>query len=79
MKPPIYSEASQLYAIAHEALYVTKDLREALLLYEGIMSKWSAAPENDQARAQIANIFNRVVPKPVIAATQLKLALDHLG
>jgi hypothetical protein len=58
--------------------YETKDLREALELYGGVLASCPNAPEAEYSRAQIRNIVDAVVPKPLILETLLQLAITRL-
>ena len=57
------TEASQKYAAAYAAHYETKDLREALELYRGIVAAHPDTQEAGYSRSQIQNIVNEVVPE----------------
>jgi hypothetical protein len=72
-----YTEAGQRYAAAHAAHYRTKDMREALELYKGVMAAHPDTREAGYSRTQIQNIVNTVVPKHELFDAHLDLALAH--
>jgi hypothetical protein len=69
--------AGRQYATAYEAHYTTKNLHEALELYNGIMTEYPNTKEAEYSRSQIQNIVNAVVPKQELCDAQLGLALSH--
>jgi hypothetical protein len=71
-------EAGHQYAAAYAAQYETKNLREALDLYKGIMTAYPTSHEAEYSRAQIQSIVNAVVPKQELFDAQLELALAHV-
>ena len=71
------TEASQQYAAAHAAHYGTKDLREALELYKGIVAAHPDTQEAGYSRSQIQNIVKAVVPSQELFDAQVDLALAH--
>ena len=73
------TEAVQQYAAAHAAHYVTKNLRQALELYKGIIAAHGDSQEAGYSRSQIQNIVNSVVPKQVLFDAQTELALAHIA
>jgi hypothetical protein len=73
------ADVGRQYLAAYAAHYTTKQLLEALELYEGIIRGHPEAPEAGYARAQIQNIVQSVVPKEVLFDAQLELALVHAG
>ena len=72
------TEAGQQYAAAHAAHYTTKNLREALDLYKGIIAAHPDTREAGYSRSQIQNIVNAVVPEQELFDAQVDLALAHL-
>ncbi len=72
-------EAGQQYAAAHAAHYTTKNLREALELYQSIVASYPNSQEAGYSRSQIQNIVNAVVPTQELFATQVDMALAHLA
>jgi hypothetical protein len=66
------------YATAHAMHYKTKDLNEALGLYEGVMAAYPDTPEAEYSRSQIQNIAKSVVPKEELLAAQVAAARGHL-
>ena len=70
--------ASRAYDKAHAAHYATKDLRNALGLYEGVLADYPDKQEADYSRSQMQNIVNGVVPKDDLLAAQVELALARL-
>jgi hypothetical protein len=66
------------YAAAYEAHYTTKDLREALHLYKGIVVEYPDSAEAGYSRAQIQNIAKSVVPEKDLCDAQWDLALSHV-
>jgi hypothetical protein len=73
------TNANQQYAAAYAAHYETKDLREALELYKGILAAHPDTPEAGYSRSQIQNIIKKVVPEREIFEAQLGLAMAHFG
>lgn len=72
------TEAARQYAAAHRRHYETKDLREALELYEGIMVGHPDTQEAGYSLSQIQNIVNAVVPKQELFDAQVDLASARL-
>ncbi len=70
--------AAQQYATAHRCHYETKDLREALDLYESIVAAHPDAPEAGYSRSQIQNIVRAVVPEQELFDAQVNLASAYL-
>ncbi|MEJ2240223.1 MAG: hypothetical protein P8X82_18185 [Gemmatimonadales bacterium] len=71
------AEAGQQYAAAYAAHYTTKDLREALRLYRGVMAAHPNTQEAGYSQSQIQNIVNAVVPRQELLDAQVDLALAH--
>ena len=71
--------ASRQYTAAHAMHYGTKDLRQAIELYRGVIAAHRDTPEAGYARTQIQNIVNSVVPKQVLLDDQTELALSHIA
>ena len=69
--------AGQQYAAAYAAHYTTKDLREALGLYNSILAAHPDTQEAGFSRSQIQNIANLVVPKKELFDALVNLALAH--
>ncbi|KMY67708.1 hypothetical protein AAU61_07395 [Desulfocarbo indianensis] len=72
------TEVGNQYAAAHAMHYKTKDLDEALGLYEGVMAAYPDSPEAEYSRSQIQNIAKSVVPKEELVAAQVTVAREHL-
>ena len=72
------TEAGQQYAAAHAAHYSTKDLHEALHLYNGVVAAHPNTQEAEYSRTQIQNIVKTVVPKQELLDAQVDLVLVHL-
>jgi hypothetical protein len=77
-KDIVLTEAGQQYAAAYATHYTTKDLREALTLYKGVMAAHPKTKEAEYSRSQIQNIVNAVVPKKELLDAQVDLALAQL-
>ena len=71
--------AGKQYSTAYAAHYTTKDLREALELYRGIVAAHPETPEAGYSRTQIQNIVNSVVPDQELLDAQADLALAHMA
>ena len=77
-KDTVITEAGQQYATACATHYKTKDLREAIKLYQGVMAAHPKTKEAEYSRSQIQNIVNAVVPKQELLDAQVYLALNQL-
>jgi hypothetical protein len=77
-KDTVLTKASQQYAAACATHFKTKDLREALKLYKGVMAAHPKTKEADYSRSQIQNIVNAVIPKQELLDAQVDLALTQL-
>ena len=73
------TEASQQYAAAYAAHYGTKNLREALEFYQGIVAAHPDAQEAGYSRSQIQNIIKEVVPERELLEAQVGMAVAHFG
>ena len=73
------TEASQQYAAAYAAHYETKDLREALELYKGILATLPDTQEAGYARSQILNIVKEVAPERELFEAQVGVAMANFG
>ena len=73
------TEAGQQYAVAHAAHYKTKDLHEALGLYEGVMAAHPDSHEAEYSRTQIQNIAKSVVPKQELLDAEMAMTRAHLA
>jgi hypothetical protein len=73
------TEASRQYAAAHAAHYETKDLREGLELYRGILAAHPDTQEAGYSRSQIQNIIKEVVPERELLEAQVGMAMAHFG
>jgi hypothetical protein len=73
------TEASRQYAAAYAAHYETKDLREALELYRGILAAHPDTQEAGYSRSQIQNIVKKVVPENELFEAQVGMAMAHFG
>ena len=73
------TEASRQYAAAHAAHYETKDLREALELYKGILATHPDSQEAQYSRSQIQNIIKEAVPERELFEAQVGMAMAHFG
>ena len=71
-------QASAKYEKAYAAHYKTKNLEDAITLYQEIIKSHAATPEAGYARAQLLNIVGNVVPPEELLAAQVKLALGRL-
>jgi hypothetical protein len=72
------TEAGKQYAEAYAAHYTTKNLHEALELYNGIVAAHPNTKEAEYSRTQIQNIVQSVVPKQRLLDAQLEMALTCL-
>ena len=72
-------KANQQYAAAHAAHYEAKDLREALLLYKGVLAAHPDTQEAGYARSQIQNIIKEVIPERELLEAQMERAMFHFG
>ncbi len=72
------TKAGQEYAVAHAVQYKAKNLKEALGLYEGVMTAHPDAPEFGYSRSQIQNIAKSVVPQQELLDAELAIARAHL-
>jgi hypothetical protein len=70
-------EASRQYQAAHAAHYVTKDLREAIMLYKAIMTAYPNTEEAGYSRSQIQNIVKATVPEQELLDAQLDCVSAH--
>ena len=73
----ILTEAGQEYAAAYDAHYTTKDMNEALGLYERLIAAHPDTQEAKYSRTQVQNIVNTVVPKQEIMDALVELAVIH--
>jgi hypothetical protein len=73
------AKANQQYAAAHAAHYEAKDLREALLLYKGVLVAHPDTQEAGYARSQIQNIIKEVIPERELLEAQMDRAMVHFG
>jgi hypothetical protein len=69
--------ANRLYAAAYAAHYTERDLPSALRLYKQVMASHPSEPEAENARVQIQNIVNAVVPKQELLDAEMVLAATH--
>jgi hypothetical protein len=69
------TEASRQYAAAYSAHYGTKNLRQALEFYKGIVAAHPDSQEAGYSRSQIQNIVTSVVPKKELLDAGVDLAL----
>lgn len=72
------TKAGQQYAAAYAVHYKTKDLNEALDLYEGVMAAHPDTNEAEYSRTQIQNIAKSLVPKEELLAAEMAMARAHL-
>lgn len=70
--------ARQHYVTAHIAHYITKEMKEALQLYQGVMAEHPGTREAADSRTQIQNIAQSLVPEQELLAAQIKLTLARL-
>jgi hypothetical protein len=70
--------ASRAYDKAHSVHYATKDLHEALELYQGVLAAHPNTQEAGYSRTQMHNIVKGVVPKDDLMTAQVDLALARL-
>jgi hypothetical protein len=71
-------EVGRQYEAAYAAHYETKDLHEALGLYEDVIAAHPDTREAEYSRSQLLNIINSVVPRQELLDAQIALALTHL-
>jgi hypothetical protein len=69
--------ANRQYAAAYAAHYTEHDLPSAMRLYKQVMASHPSEPEAENARVQIQNIVNAVVPKQKLLDAQIELAVTH--
>ena len=72
------TKAGQQYAAAHAMHYKTKNLDQALDLYEDIMASHPDTSEAEYSRTQIQNIAKSLVPKEELLAAEMAMARAHL-
>ncbi|MBN2524915.1 MAG: hypothetical protein JXR76_00890 [Deltaproteobacteria bacterium] len=72
------SEVGRQYLAAYEMQYESEDLREALVLYEGVITAFPESAEAGYSRSQINHIVRAVVPKQELFDAQVKLAHTHM-
>ena len=77
-KDKAMTEIGQQYATAHDAHYKTKNLRQALGLYQSLVAAHPDTHEAEYSRAQIHNIAKNTVPKQELLDAQINMAVDHL-
>ena len=65
---------AQVYADAHDAHYVRRDLATALASYHRILADHPDCPEAGYARAQVRNIVHHVVPGDELVFELITLA-----
>ena len=70
--------ASRAYDKAHDAQYATKNLNEALGLYEGVLAAYPDTLEAEYSRTQMHNIVKSVVPADDLLAAEVELTHDTL-
>ncbi len=73
------TEASRQYAAAHAAHYETKDLREALELYRGVLAAHPDSQEAGYSRSQVHNIVKEVVPDWELLEAEVGMAMAHFA
>ena len=73
------SDATRLYAAAHDKQYTTKELSAALKQYRCIIDDHADSQEADFSRVQIQHIVTTAVPKQELFDTQVALAEKYLG
>jgi hypothetical protein len=73
------TEASLRYAAAHSLHHESKNLREALELYGGVLADHPNAPEAGYSRVQMRNIVDAVVPEATILDVLVQLAVARLA
>lgn len=78
MKNRSLKGAAQQYNVAYEAHYTTKNLYEALGIYEALIAAYPSSQEATYSRTQILNIVNGVVPNQDLLDAQLQLAQAYL-
>ena len=72
------TKADRQYEAAYAAHYKTKNLREALELYKGVLADHPDTQEAGYSRSQMQNIVKSVVPEEKLLDAQVKLALTFL-
>ena len=75
----VHTEAARQYAAAHAAHYSTKDLREALGLYQSVIAQHPTSPEAEYSRSQIRNLARSVVPEQELLDAHAGLVLAHIS
>ncbi len=70
--------ASRAYDKAHSMHYATKDLHQALELYQGVLGAYANTQEAEYSLTQMHNIVKGVVPKDDLMTAQVDLALARL-
>jgi hypothetical protein len=73
------TKARQQYAEAHAAHYETKNLREALELYKGILAAHPDTQEAGYSRSQVQNIIKEVVPKRELFEAEVEMAMAYFA
>ena len=73
------THAGQQYTRAYAVHYTTKDLRQAIGQYHGIIAAHPDSPEAGYSRMQILNIANSVIPKDALLEAHMNMALAQLG
>ena len=71
--------AARHYAAAHAMHYKTKNLDQALDLYEDIMASHPDTSEAEYSRTQIQNIAKSLVPKQELLDAEMVMARAHLN
>ena len=71
-------KSDQLYQTAYTEHYSGKNLRNAIKLYQDVITIHPNSPESGYAQTQIQNIAKEVVPKQTLLEKQIELVLTHL-
>jgi len=70
--------AGQRYDAAYAVHHGTKDLREALGLYSGILKAHPESQEARYSRSQIHEIIKKVVPEPELFEALVEIGRAHI-
>ena len=73
------TEAREQYAAAYAVHYASRDLRDALELYQKVMAAHPNTEEASYSRMQIQNIARAVVPEQEFFDAQVGMAMAHFG
>jgi hypothetical protein len=77
-KEQVITEAGRKYAEAYKKHFSSKDLYGALQSYKEVVTSYPNSQEAEYSRTQIQNIMQDVVPKDVLYAAHLEMALKYV-